>query len=704
MVKQRRFWLILVIVLTLLGASVQAQDTGITTIRSPLTASDNLWPSAVIPVCWENPASSNVTERGWVQNQLEQTWEKESAVDFVGWSACNNASRGIRVQIRDEMAAPHTKDLGTALDGRRNGMVLNFTFRNWSTDCASPESRRQFCVRVIAVHEFGHALGFAHEQNRSDSFLNCALEHQGSDPVWDVTPFDIRSVMNYCNPRWGGDGQLSMYDVQGVRRIYGSPNQSRVIPGYDMLGLSRTNNPSQLNLFCTLQLERDLSHVVDFKRSETCPNDSARSMILLNVSAPRVLRLYDSPEGIRNDDWVEIIVKRNVVNKVIRTFERNFEDQEVKIIYHGSDNDLDGAVSRLIASYDPEEATVDLYEGTNAGGSLVCSIFVVEVLSLELGGFSDGKVDLSQVENCDNDEASSVRLLNVRPGLILRLYDRPQGMVDDDWIEIEVKRSLTSKVIGSLERSFEDSDVRVRYYSFGNDLNDAVSRLEIGPRNPETAPVPGYQPMGLWTGLANTGRFNTSLWDRWASSAWMPVATGDFDGDGQDDMLRLDASASNTYLQRVWVSTDWDVTSEWAWWNTNSWLHLAVGDFNGDGLDDIMKIDVPDSGYQTLGLWVGLSDGRQFNTRQWARWDSSRNMHVHVGDFNGDGLDDIMKIDVPDSGYSTLGLWVGLSDGSRFNTRQWARWDSSRNMHVHVGDFNGDGLDDIMKIDVPQES
>ena len=35
--------------------------------------------------------------------------------------------------------------------------------------------------------------------------------------------WDMASVMNYCNPDWLGDGNLSPADIAGVQLIYGSP-------------------------------------------------------------------------------------------------------------------------------------------------------------------------------------------------------------------------------------------------------------------------------------------------------------------------------------------------------------------------------------------------------------------------------------------------------------------------------------------------
>src|SRR5436189_193009 len=98
---------------------------------------------------------------------------------------------------------------------------------------------------------------------------------------------------------------------------------------------------------------------------------------------------------------------------------------------------------------------------------------------------------------------------------------------------------------------------------------------------------------------------------------------------------------------------------------------LLTGVFSGDGKTDVMKVDVPAPGTSNGGRWVVLSDGTKFTTSQWASWQTNQQMNVLLGDFTARRTSDLMKIDVPTSGTSNGGLWVGLSDGTQFITSQW---------------------------------
>ncbi|MBP6721528.1 MAG: hypothetical protein KA239_04355 [Bacteroidia bacterium] len=194
---------------------ILAQTTGSTTSGLSVVKK-GIWPTKTCSVCWENPMPANVTERQWVRQAIADTWEKFSAFRFTGWGTCTPLQSGIRILI-DPAAGPHCKDHGTYIDGLVNGMVLNF---DWG-GCGG--STHKECVTYVAVHEFGHALGFAHEQNRADAPKQCREEMAQSSPGdWNLTTYDEFSVMNYCNPKWNNGGVLSATDVAGVQRLYGA--------------------------------------------------------------------------------------------------------------------------------------------------------------------------------------------------------------------------------------------------------------------------------------------------------------------------------------------------------------------------------------------------------------------------------------------------------------------------------------------------
>ncbi len=189
----------------------------------------------------------------------------------------------------------------------------------------------------------------------------------------------------------------------------------------------------------------------------------------------------------------------------------------------------------------------------------------------------------------------------------------------------------------------------------------------------------------FWVGESNGATLDTKYYGQLPSTtSYSQFAKGDFNGDGVDDVVaRSDADGTlivNANQDGVWTSQSWGILPTMAEWQ------MFVGDFNGDGMDDVLGRALTDGTW-----WVAQSTGEGFQNSYWGRFLHTVDwFDMNVGDFNGDGLDDV-------AGRASDGTWwTARSTGSHFQNAFLGRW--SRHVEwfdVGVGDFNGDGLDDI---------
>lgn len=300
-------------------------------------------------------------------------------------------------------------------------------------------------------------------------------------------------------------------------------------------------------------------------------------------------------------------------------------------------------------------------------------------LRLELEGteiqlFIDD-VLVTQTNDSAITNAGGVGLLN---------YSHNDSSAQLDNFSAKLPNSLTNQIL-----SFSSSSPSsVGIWSPGSTLTDLVTgdfngdgRDDIAGRNSA-----GDWLVGLSTGIAD---FTTSTWGNWSTSAnWLDVTVGDVNADGRADIVGRRAS-DGVWEVAISSGSSFSNSTGATWSPSVSWAGVNVADFTGDGRDDI-------AGYNpATGQWiVSASSGTDFTTSTWAQWTAGTYNDIVTGDFDGDNRADV-------AGRDTSGHWhVGRSSSIAFGNSIWATWsDTADWQDVNVGDFNGDGKQDLIARD-----
>ncbi|MET9319496.1 glycoside hydrolase domain-containing protein [Streptomyces sp. NPDC003038] len=222
--------------------------------------------------------------------------------------------------------------------------------------------------------------------------------------------------------------------------------------------------------------------------------------------------------------------------------------------------------------------------------------------------------------------------------------------------------------------------------------------------------------VALFTFLAQTdGGFNAPVksWNVPPGQWWpehVQLASGDFDGNGRDELAAFygyaDARAAlftfktDTAGRFAAPVKSWNVPEN-SWWGKN--VKLASGDFDGNGRDDVAAFYGYDDGRAALFTFKSTTTGgfsdpvKSWNVPERSWW--GENVKLTAGDYDGDKRADVAVMYGYDDGAMALFTFKSAADGGfaapvkSWNVAPENWW--AENVQIASGDFDGNGRSDV---------
>jgi hypothetical protein len=182
---------------------------------------------------------------------------------------------------------------------------------------------------------------------------------------------------------------------------------------------------------------------------------------------------------------------------------------------------------------------------------------------------------------------------------------------------------------------------------------------------------------------------------------------GDFDGDGKKDLYVF--NGSNWAIPYVGMlrssGTGFNVVQRYdanmPGWQMRPGDHHMVGDFSGEGREDLWVFNGSNWSFPYLGMLrsngTSLSMARRYDNKL-PGWQMRANDRHYIGDFDGDGKADLYVFNGDNWSISYLGMFRSLGSGLCLVERYDGNapgWQMRRHDLHWLADINGDGRRDL---------
>lgn len=164
-----------------------------------------------------------------------------------------------------------------------------------------------------------------------------------------------------------------------------------------------------------------------------------------------------------------------------------------------------------------------------------------------------------------------------------------------------------------------------------------------------------------------------------SSNVWNIIGAGQFAGEN-DSLVFLNTSNRHVY---AWDNQD-PTYATWNWTQTDlghledGWEIAAIGDFQGDGVDDIVIWE------QDTGYMFACENGDMNNRRWVGLLDVSGWEVASVGDYNADGKEDLLLRETT-TGWGGVGCWASANANNWIDLNARVENNSTSNFAILVG-------------------